>query len=467
MRRLLHAGSVGALVVLGAGLELALAAGVAGADPGPSYALQASGQALKITVGGTSLVGGSSTASAGIAQAPMATGAGELSPVLTSSQTASASSPSASQVLQPTCAASPPGSFPPPFSSILNVGVACGSASASQDPDGYPSATATGQVVSLSVSPSASALPVPVSPGSTLSNTLQTLFGSLPPVPVAGSTLMAVLQGVAAAANVNWSSLVSASLGTSTSTVTANSASASATVIDAGDTIDLLTGLGSGGGPLLTVAVGQAEATASADRASGNVTAADTPATVSVTLSPPVGSPQTVSVAPGQSQTFLSGTPLQTTISVGSGTAHSGQGSGSASAAGLTIDALQGVGASSAAATDGGIDIELATAAASVTAGSPATVAAASVPPPPAVVPGVTTVHTGEPWAGPLPIALLGLGMLSGLALVVRGRLSSMTSLLHHLARRATTASGQPPGPATGTSSVPPPVSGPARRLPD
>jgi len=79
----------------------------------------------------------------------------------------------------------------------------------------------------------------------------------------------------------------------------------------------------------------------------------------------------------------------------------------------------------------------------------------------------VTTVHTGEPWAGPLPIALMGLSMLAGLAVVARRRLVSLTSRLHLLARRVTPTGGQPPGPASGTSSVPPPVSGPARRLPN
>ena len=465
MRRLLRAGTASALTLAAVGLGLAASQAPAAADSGAQYTLQASGQALKITAGGTSLVGGTSTASAGMSQPATATGAGELTPAVTSSQTATASAPSTSQILQPTCAPSPTGSFPAPFNAILGLGEACWSASASQDANGYPDATATGQVVSLSASPSSSALPVPVSPGGTLSTTLHTVLGSLPPLPAGGSTLIAVLQGVAAAANANLSSLVSSSLGTSTSTVTATAATATATATDAAGTVRLLTGLGSGGGPLLTVTLGQAQTTTTVDRATGEVTAADAPATVSVSFTPPAGAPQTVSIAPGQSQTFLSGTPLQTTIAVGSGTATSGKGSGSASAAGLTIDALQGIGASSPTATDGGIDIQLATADTSATAGAPVT-AAAVVPAPPAV-PDVTTVHTGEPWAGTLPIGLLAFGMLAGLALITRRQLLSLASRLHLLARHPATTGGQPPGPASGTSSVPPPVSGPARRLSD
>jgi hypothetical protein len=79
-----------------------------------------------------------------------------------------------------------------------------------------------------------------------------------------------------------------------------------------------------------------------------------------------------------------------------------------------------------------------------------------------AVVPNVTTVHTGEFWAGTLPIFLVsGMG-LAGILLIARRRVFSVARSLvpmgHHV------HGGPPPGPASGTSSVPPPVSGPARR---
>jgi hypothetical protein len=50
-------------------------------------------------------------------------------------------------------------------------------------------------------------------------------------------------------------------------------------------------------------------------------------------------------------------------------------------------------------------------------------------------VPNVTAVHTGEYWAGPLPIVLLaGMG-LAGLALIGRRRIASAARTLHPLSR--------------------------------
>ena len=48
------------------------------------------------------------------------------------------------------------------------------------------------------------------------------------------------------------------------------------------------------------------------------------------------------------------------------------------------------------------------------------------------VLTGETTVHTGGPWAGPLPIALLTTSLLAGLGLVARRHLLA----LGHLACR-------------------------------
>ena len=59
------------------------------------------------------------------------------------------------------------------------------------------------------------------------------------------------------------------------------------------------------------------------------------------------------------------------------------------------------------------------------------TAATTPVTPTPAVVPDVTAVHTGEPWAGSLPLAL-GAFVL-GLVLLGRRRLASLIgSLAHH-----------------------------------
>jgi hypothetical protein len=91
---------------------------------------------------------------------------------------------------------------------------------------------------------------------------------------------------------------------------------------------------------------------------------------------------------------------------------------------------------------------------------------AAAIVPAATVVPGVTSVHTGEFWSGTLPIILV-IGMaLAGTMLIGRRRVFSAARSLTPFARHSTfgSAGGPPPGPASGTSSVPPPVSGPARR---
>ena len=435
--------------------------------------MKATGTALKITVAGTSLVGGTSSASAGQGAPATAEGVGELTPAAVSDQKATAPSANASQSLARQCA-QPTTPFPAPVGSLLNLGIGCSTATASQDGNGLPTASASGSIASLTVGAPTSALPIPVDPGGALATALEGVLGNvpLPALPSTGLPLGTVLVDLAAAANSSISTLVNATVGASTSSVTATATTATATTQVQGTQIGVLQGLGAGGGPLLTVVAGKATTTTSLDRSTAQVTATDTPGVVSVTVNPPAGGPQTVTVAPGQSQTFLAGTPLQTTVAVGSGSATSGSGKGSATASGLTIDALQGLGAGSTG-TNGGLDVQIASAASTATGTAPAVAtAAAPVTPTTAAVvpvatapavPGVTTVHTGEFWSGPLPIALLGLALLTGIGLVARRRLADFAHLTTKFARRHA-AGDLPPGPATGTSSVPPPVSGPARR---
>jgi hypothetical protein len=59
------------------------------------------------------------------------------------------------------------------------------------------------------------------------------------------------------------------------------------------------------------------------------------------------------------------------------------------------------------------------------------------------VLTGVTTVHTGEPWAGQLPIALLSMSLLAGLGLLARRHLLVMGHLLGRSAGRAVRAAGK------------------------
>lgn len=475
MRQFLSIGAAAAaLAATVAGF--ALAAGPAGAAA-PAYSLKASGTALKISLGGTSLTGGTATASAGSSANPTASGAGEVTPAIVGSQEATVTAPGTSQTLAKTCA-QPSVPFPAPFSSLIALGVGCSSAAASEASTGLPSANATGLMATLGLSPSASALPLPITVKSTVGTALGKILGTLPTTLTKTTPLNTVLSAVAKAAGSTLTFLVKATLGSASSSVSATTSGATAKSAVAGSTISLLGGVGISGKPLLTVTVGGANATVSVDRATGQVTASDTPAVVTVTLNSPVGGTQSFSLAPGVSQTFLSGTPLATTISLGSGTATSGSGKGSATASGANIDALQGLGATTSTGTNGGIDLDLAYAAVSATAAvpappavtpPPAATAAANAPAPTAAnapaVTGATTVHTGEFWNGPLPIALVGLGMLTGIGLLTRRHLGVAAHRLTHLARGASSpAGGTSPGPVAGTSSVPPPVSGPARR---
>lgn len=467
--------AVAAAAAVAASVTLAALAGspVAGADTTAPYTLKASGVGVKVTLGGTTVVGATSSASAGSSAAAQSQGAGELTPAAVSSQQATAGAPGTSQTLPQSCA-QPSVPFPAPLGSLVGLGGACSSASAAVNGSGLPTATAAGQISSVSVNASPTALPVPVTPKSTVVSTLAPVLGALPSLPTTGLPLGTVLLLLAKASNTSLTSLVSSNLGGSTSTVGATGTTADARSSTDGSSISFLNGLGAGGGALLTVTVGQAVATVSLDRTTGKVTAADTPAAVSVTLDSPVTGSQSFAVAPGASQTFLAGTPLATTVAAGSGTATSGTGKGTAAAAGVTVHALQGLGASTATGANGGLDIALASTSAAIGATVPVTSAAVTpAPPAPApapapapVVTGATTVHTGEPWAGPLPLALLGLMMLAGLVLVFRRRLVGVAHRLPVHARGAVSSppGGQPPGPVSGTSSVPPPVPGPARR---
>jgi hypothetical protein len=159
--------------------------------------------------------------------------------------------------------------------------------------------------------------------------------------------------------------------------------------------------------------------------------------------------------------------PQLTTIAESTATGV-GTTSGSAEAADLKLDLLGGlvvlnlgdakVSASSAASINNIVTQPAVTPVPVIT--QPATTAA--------VVPNVTTIHTGEFWAGSLPLFLMsGMGV-AGIVLIARRRLFSVARSIMPFAHHSTfgSAGGPPPGPASGTSSVPPPVSGPARRQP-
>ena len=169
MRNVARIGMLGTAIALGSCTALGVvalgAAADAGADSGAPYTVKATGTALKITVAGTSLVGGTSSASAGQGAAATAEGVGELTPAVVSDQKATAPSANASQSLTRQCA-QPTTPFPAPVGSLLNLGIGCSTATASQDGNGLPTASASGSIASLAVGAPTSALPIPVDPGS-------------------------------------------------------------------------------------------------------------------------------------------------------------------------------------------------------------------------------------------------------------------------------------------------------------
>jgi hypothetical protein len=402
----------------------------------------------------------------------------------------------------------------PPLSLVLvSLEAACGTASASQDASGDPTANGEGSLAQLTVGlgslpglgditdltngglglcPSSAAgtdattNPAGVATGALggLLSSVQSLLSSanLPLLSGVTTTLCGILNGLTSElgglggilGGINASTnLLSVKIGDSTSAVTNTTNSAGDNVVTSTATTE---GVEVNVLGLLDVQVLPNTASISIDTNTGIVS--DPSATVGVLSlaqgsSAPTGIslPDLSSVISNLLNTLgLSGLidPTLTTVAESQTSVAPNGLSGSAEAADLKLDLLGGlvvlnlgdakVAASSSAAAPVVSAAVLPTTAASVTPAAPVA--------PAAVVPGVTTVHTGEFWAGPLPIVLVAGMALAGMMLIARRRISSVARSLVPFARHSTfgSAGGPPAGPASGTSSVPPPVSGPARR---
>ncbi|HEX3795569.1 MAG TPA: hypothetical protein VHV57_13835 [Acidimicrobiales bacterium] len=491
MRRRIRFAAVGAMAATAVG-GLVLSTGVGATDAPGTYDLSASGgvlnlsvlSLLKVTGGASSAVYTPSTS--GGAGTVTATGSGITSPLGNSTQTATVNSvggsdPSSTSV----CGPLPAVDLPP----LVSLTAACGTASASEDGSGTPTATATGTLPTLTVgaglstllgSPTAAAGATGAAGGilglgniggllAPVTSLLNTVGQALPALP-GGLSLGSLLSTVTNLTNAQLLGLLEVDLGGSTSTITPGTAAngdatETATATTKGVSIKILPGL-VGGSALATITIGDNSATNTVDEVTGAVTASDDPSDISVA----VAGMTLLNIGEGTGPTpILAGTPLASTIQIGGGSATPGQGSGSAEAADVKLDLLTGI--------DGGIDLDLVaaqTSAGGTAAAAPLTQAAIENPlvtPPAAapaatVVPNVTSVHTGEFWAGPLPIILVAGMALAGAFLIARRRVFSAARSLIPFAHHSATGStgGLPPGPASGTSSVPPPVSGPARR---
>lgn len=362
-----------------------------------SYVGSAAGRALDLSVLSLPTVTlGVSTGKVTSLTTSVAEGAGSLG--LVGSTIRAEVANSGTDVKGPACA------VPLPIANILNVGLACGSATASIA-DGNPVSTSEGSVAAIDLS--GQNLLDSVAP---VTDTLtDTVAGALAPV----CGLLALACPVTDTVNDVLSSVLDTktlevAAGKSVSSVTTEAGKVTAKATSQGAVITLLPLPVVGGvastEPLASITVGTATATAVYDRATGVSTPTVDPALVTVKLNTllttTLGIPDTISVPIGTSLIVpgTGGTPLETEIVAAAGrTVTNADGTIGAIADAVKIHALKGV--------SGGILLNLAHA----EAGVGGTVAVA------APVPVLELPRTGgTPW---LPLA--GVGVL-GLAVLVR-----------------------------------------------
>lgn len=420
--------SIGGATVTTAALVLVPAmaeAAVAGSSLS-SPVVSSSSAALTTTLPGFTLATGASSAAATSSGTLQAKGAGVLQPSPSGSTEATAT-PGHSQSVPSTCGGALP-AFPAPLTGAVTASAACGSAEAKSASAESGSASGTGQAASLDVD-LAPLLTQVVTSGSPLASALQSVLGQLPSIPGGGESVSTLLGSAESSLTGDQTLQVAAGVSSSTSTVSPNSFATTAKAT--GATITILPGGGTGGAALAKIIIGGASATASVDRTStsdlvAKPSASDTPALVTVEVDAPGVGDKTYSVVPDQTMTILSGTPLQTTISVAAGSVTTApSGAVTASASGVKVDLAQGVGATTATGENGGLDLVFADASATALPQShPALKATHHSKPHPAhrpvltssSVPNATVPHTGLPWAGAAPVlaagALAGAGLL-------------------------------------------------------
>lgn len=397
IRRL--AAIAGAVAVAGA-----FVAGPAAADTPEVYAGSAAAKALDLNILGQQATLGVSTAKVSSDLKATATGAGQLVPQLTSfaGNTDASVSGSGSSTKPNTCATP---ALPDPIPTVLSIGAACSSASASVL-NNNPVATSTASVAQVAANAQTilqqlNAVTTPI--GSTLDGLLTQVCTNLSQTCSATTTVQDLVTSV-----LNTQTL-GVEVGPSASSVTTEASKVTSTASAAGAVVKLLplpvvSGVASSD-PVATITVGEAKASAVYDRSNGTSTPTVTPALVHVHFNTALTSGtqlQDITVAPGQDVTILAGTPLESRIVVASGsTPKNADGSVGAVADGVRLELLKGL--------NGGVTLGLAHAEAGV-GGAIATKT-------PALVPDVTRELPrtgGTPW-----IPMAGIGVL-GLAVVLR-----------------------------------------------
>jgi hypothetical protein len=353
----------------------------------------------------------------------VAKGTGQLLPDVIASKTASADAAHPDAPSTNGCAQSV--LFPAGVPQVLNVGIACGKASASAA-NNLPTALSEASVAGLNLDGQTALTTlglagVPGQLGTTLSGALDTVCQTLAQTCDATTTLQTLVTQVLKTRTLD----VSVAPATSSVVTTANTITSTATA--AGAVIKLLplpdaAGLVSSE-PISTIEVSSAKAVATYDRLKGASAASFDPAVVRVkfnsalskTLNVPADG---ITVQPGALQALLDQTPLKSQITVANGSVSDTAGGGKKAVAdGVSIRLLTNLGESTPGAADGGIVLNLAHAEAAV-GGAPAVIV-----PPVAQAPAAPALpdlargqlpRTGGPgpWLPVIGGAILGLAVL-------------------------------------------------------
>ncbi|MEO6121853.1 MAG: hypothetical protein ABIW46_00080 [Acidimicrobiales bacterium] len=371
------------------------------ADTPESFVGSAAGRALDLKVLGQGVTIGVTTAKVTSGRTAVAEGAG-LALLPGSTQRAEVSGEGTNNKPE-ACA------LALPLVNILNIGLACGSASASVT-GGNPAASSEGKVAGIDLSLN-SALDLLGLDG-LLTGTVDTLQGTLcgttglvTTLPAVGGLLCPVVSTVTGTVNdVLNTKTLDVVLGQSTTKITTDAAKVVAKATANGGEIRILPlrvdTLGVNLGPLATITIGSATATAEYNRSTGKSTPTVDPSLVTIKLGVTDLLPATTITVPvGTSQTILAGTLLESDIVVAAGrNVTNADGTVSAIADGVRLHLLKGV--------SGGIELSLAHA----EAGAGGSLAQ--------ITPVATVAELprtgGTPW---IPIA--GIGVL-GMAVLVR-----------------------------------------------
>lgn len=415
------AAAIAAASVVGALVGVAPASA---ADTPERFVGSAAGRALDISLLTQDLAFGDATGKVTSALDPVSKAAGQILPTLVGATNASVTG-TGTDTDGETCGAP---QLPSPLGDVLDLGVAC-STSVASVVNGLASSTSNGYVTSLGVDLSSILGQLPLDdvlsqvPIAELTGQLQTALAPLtgPLAEQAGIDLNTTIDTVEDLLDELLSvQALDVSLGKATTSVITDAAKLTSIGTAEGATVKVLPLTEALGGiPLATIKVGSSQATASYDRSLGKATPSFSAALVTVELAPALGLPAAVSrieVAPGQTIKILEGTPLQSTITVADGKVQNlADGGVKAIADGVSLELLQGLGASSPTALDGGLALRLAHSEAAV-AGAPAVVTPAPV------VAGVTALPRtgGTPW-----VPLAGIGLL---AIALVGRRASVRS---------------------------------------